>query len=274
LASLGEHYDAAVPGTAVGSGTRVLVTGASRGIGETLARGFAARGCTLGLVARSGDELQALAEELPGDGHQALAADVSDAESLSAAVERFGDVHVLVANAGIAHYLPFTELPLERAEQMTSVNWLGTLYTLEAALPGMVERGRGHVVIVSSGAGIRSFPQASVYGATKAAQRALAEALRHELHGTGVSLTAVYPGEIATHLHDHEKDRMPAWYKSEQAAPPEPLAKRVIEAVERDRRAVYYPPIVRVLRIMQGISPRLSDAVLRVLRGRSVAPRS
>src|SRR2546421_7450333 len=151
----------------LGSGTRVLITGASRGIGESLARAFAARGCTLGLVARSEDELRALAESLPGGGHEALPADVGDRESVGKAIGEFGEVDVLVANAGIAHYRPFRELPLEQAEQMTSVNWLGTVYSVHEALPRMLERGRGHIVVVSSGAGFRSFPQASVYGAKR-----------------------------------------------------------------------------------------------------------
>src|SRR5437867_2662914 len=132
----------------LGSGTRVLITGASRGIGESLARAFADRGCRLGLVARSEGELTKLAESLPGEGHEVLTADVGDRASVGTAIERFGQLDVLVANAGIAHYKPFQELPLEKAEQMTRVNWLGTLYSVDAALPGMLERGRGHVVIV------------------------------------------------------------------------------------------------------------------------------
>src|SRR3954468_13252728 len=258
----------------LGTGTRVLVTGASRGIGEALVRAFAARGCTLGLVSRSQGEPDELAGSLPGQGHQALAADVGDADSVRAAIESFGDLDVLVANAGIAHYRNFQELPLEKAEQMTRVNWLGTLYSVDAALPGMIERRRGHVAIDSSGAGFRAFPQASVYGATKAAQRAFADALRHELDGTGVSVTTVFPGEIRSQLHAHEKDHMPAWYRSDDAADPDELAKRVVEAVEHDRRFVQYPPIVGLLRVVNGLSPRLSDLMLRTLRGRSAAPRA
>jgi 3-oxoacyl-[acyl-carrier protein] reductase len=257
----------------LGSGTRVLVTGASRGIGESLARAFAARGCTIGLVARSEEELKKLAESLPGDGHEALPADVADRQSVGKAIEGFTPLDVLIANAGIAHYSRFQDLPLEQAEQMTSVNWLGTLYSVDAALPAMLERGAGQVVIVSSGAGFRAFPQASVYGATKAAQRAFADALRHELAGTGVSVTTVFPGEIKSQLHAHERDHMPEWYRSENAADPDELAKRVVEAVEGDRRAVHYPRIVKLLRMVNGVSPRASDAMLRTLRGRSAAPR-
>jgi short-subunit dehydrogenase len=262
-----------MPAVEIGPGTRVLVTGASRGIGNAIARAFAARGCTLGLVARRSGPLEELAAELPGNGHSALAGDVSDPDSISAAVEQFGDVDVLVANAGITHYRPFAQLPLDEARQMNDVNWLGTIHTVKAALPRMLERGRGHVVIVSSGGGVRGFPHAAVYNGTKAAQRGFAEALRHELHGTGVSVTTVYPGEIATSLHDHELDRMPDWYRLDRRAPAGPLGEQVVEAVEKDRRELFYPPMVRMLRVVNGISPRLGDLMLRRILGRSVAPR-
>ncbi len=255
------------------SGTRVVVTGASRGIGRAIAEAFAARGCALGLLARSHDEVAALASTLPGRAHEALSADVGDREALTAALDRFGPCDVLVANAGVASYGSFSSLSIEEVERMTQINWLGTVYAVRSALPGMLERGAGHIVIVSSAAAFRAFPQAAVYGATKAAQRAFSEALRHELAGTGVSVTTVYPGEIATHLHDHEKDSMPRWYKRERAASPKSVADRVVAAVESDAAAVHYPPAVRSLRVAHGLSPRLADAVLRRLRGASAAPR-
>jgi short-subunit dehydrogenase len=254
-------------------GTRVLVTGASRGIGQAIARAFAKRGCTLGLVARNREPLEALADELPGDGHAALVGDVADPDSIGRAISEFGEVDVLVANAGITHYRPFAELPLDEARQMNDVNWLGTIHTVSAALAGMIERGRGHVVIVSSGGGVRGFPHAAVYNGTKAAQRCFAEALRHELHGTGVSVTTVYPGEIETSLHDHEMDRMPQWYRLDRRAPAGPLGEQVAEAVEKDQRELFYPPLVRMLRVANGLSPRLGDLVLRRVLGRSAAPR-
>jgi short-subunit dehydrogenase len=141
-------------------------------------------------------------------------------------------------------------------------------------LPRLLDQGSGHIVIVSSGAGLRSFPSAAVYGATKAAQRMFGEALRHELAGTGVSLTMVYPGEIATSLHDHEKDTMPAWYRGgPDAVAPDELAARILGAVEADRRALHYPPTVRLLGTMHNVAPRASDALLRRLRGVTAAPR-
>jgi short-subunit dehydrogenase len=257
----------------IGQGTRVLVTGASRGIGRAVAQAFAARGCTVGLLARHEEPLAELAASLPGEGHMALKGDVADADSVSAAVERFGQVDVLVANAGITHYRPFAQLPLDEARHMNDVNWLGTIHTVWAALPGMVERRRGHIVVVSSGGGVRGFPSAAVYNGTKAAQRAFAEALRHELHKTGVSVTTVFPGEIETSLHDHELDHMPDWYRMDRRAPAGPLGEQVVEAVEKDQRELFYPPVVRLLRVVNGVSPRLGDVMLRRILGRSVAPR-
>jgi short-subunit dehydrogenase len=261
----------------VTAGTRVFVTGASRGIGRALATELAARGATLGLAARSQQELDRLADELPGI-HHALECDVTDSAATQRAIDAFaeatGGLDLLVANAGITHYGPFKDQPLENALEMTQVNWHGTLYTVHFGLPHLLKQGRGHIVVVSSGAGLRSFPDAAVYGATKAAQRMFAEALRHELAGTGVSVTVVYPGEIDTTIHDHEKERMPAWYRGgDQAASADELAKRIIAAIEQDERAVYFPPLVRALGIAHGVNPAVGDAILRRLRGDSAAPR-
>jgi short-subunit dehydrogenase len=258
-------------------GTRAFVTGASRGIGRALSEALAARGATVGLAARSTEELHAVAARLPGE-HHVLDCDVADPESTQGAIDGFaqrtGGLDLLVANAGITHYRPFRDQPLDEALQMSEVNWHGTLRTVHFGLPHLLRGGAGHIVVVSSGAALRSFPSAAVYGATKAAQRMFAEALRHELSGTGVSVTVVYPGEIATSLHDHEKQRLPAWYRGgEHAAPPEALARRIVAAVQADDRELFYPPIVRALGIAHGLSPRAGDALLRRLRGESAAPR-
>jgi short-subunit dehydrogenase len=245
-----------VPGVQIGPGTRVLVTGASRGIGQAVANAFAARGCEVARVSRSGEP----------------AADVSDPDSIGAAASAFGAIDVLVANAGIAHYMPFKDMPLVDIEELTRVNWMGTVHTVRAVLPGMLERRRGRIAIVSSGAGIRSFPNAAVYGATKAAQRGFGEALRHELKGSGVGVTMVYPGQIHSGLHDHEKERMPSWYRPDRTSPPEPLAEAIVAGVEKGSREVFYPRNVRLLRIVHGLQPGLADLMLRRIMDRSAAP--
>jgi short-subunit dehydrogenase len=261
----------------IAPGTRAFITGASRGIGAALAEALAARGATVGLAARSTEELETLRARLPGE-HHVLACDVADSESVREAIEAFaaaaGGIDLLVANAGITFYGPYRDQPLEDQLRMSEVNWHGTLRTVHFGLPHLLDRAHGHVVVVSSGAALRSFPWAAVYGGTKAAQRMFAEALRHELSGTGVSLTTVYPGEIATHLHDHEKDRMPDWYRGgPAAAPASEMAAKILAGVEADARSVYHPPIVRLLQVVHNISPKASDALLRTLRGGTAAPR-
>jgi short-subunit dehydrogenase len=253
--------------------TRALVTGASRGIGLATCRALAARGATLGMVSRGEEELRARAEQLGGE---ALVADVSDFASVSDAIDRFaqraGGVDLLVANAGVLHYAPFAEQPVEDAEAMVRINVLGTIYTVKAALPHLLDGANGHIVVLSSGAGLRSFPWGAVYGATKAADRLFAEALRHELSGTGVSVTTVYPGEFKTGITAHQRERLPDWRKNDEELPVEPLVDAILEAVESDKRAVYLPRAVRVLGL-SGIAPRLVDRLLAAIRGGSAAPR-
>ena len=261
----------------IGSGTRALVTGASRGIGRAVAHALAERGATVGLAARSTSDLEALARDLPG-AHHPLTCDVALPASIATAIEDFaaaaGGLDLLVANAGIAYYEPIATQSLTNIEQMTEVNWLGTVYTVKAALPFLLEGDGGHIVVMSSGAGLRGFPGAAAYSATKAAQRMFAEALRHELAGTGVSVTTVYPGEIQTSLHDHEQSRMPAWYRGgPNAATAEALATRIVKAVELDHRHLHYRPLVKGMGILHGVSPGIADRVLRRLRGATAAPR-
>lgn len=260
----------------INPGTCALVTGASSGIGRALAEALARRGAQVGLLARSLREIEALADALPGR-HVVLPCDVSDPNAVQHATDRFaaqaGGLDLVFCNAGLTHYRPVAEQPLAEVEQMTKVNWLGTVYTIHAALPHLLRQHRGHVVVISSGAGLRSFPGAAAYGATKAAQRGYATALRHELARTGVSVTTVYPGEIATALHDHERDRMPPWYRGKDARPATTIAAKILKAVEHDRRELYYPPEVRLLGLVNGISPKLADRMLHRLRGASAAPR-
>ena len=257
----------------IGAQTRALVTGASRGIGLATCRALAARGATLGMVSRGEEELRARAEELGGE---ALVADVSDFASVSDAIDRFaqraGGVDLLVANAGVLHYAPFAEQPVEDAEAMVRINVLGTIYTVKAALPHLLDGANGHIVVLSSGAGLRSFPWGAVYGATKAADRLFAEALRHELSGTGVSVTTVYPGEFKTGITAHQRGRLPDWRRNDEEQPVEPLVDAILEAVESDRRAVYLPRAVRVLGL-SAVAPRLLDRLLATVRGGSAAPR-
>jgi short-subunit dehydrogenase len=260
-------------------GTRAIVTGASRGIGSALSAELARRGVQLGLMARGKEALDELAGDLPArpdGGHATAAADVSKWGQTSRAIDqlakRLGGIDLLVANAGVLHYGPFVDQDVADAEAMVQTNVLGTMYTVKAALPHILEGGRGHIVVVSSAAGLRSFPWGAVYGGTKAFDRGFAEALRHELAGTGVSVTTVYPGEFGTTILAHQRDRLPAWRSNDEERPVSELVDAIVEGVERDARAVYAPPVVRILGL-SGIVPRLTDRLLVRIRGRSAAPR-
>jgi 3-oxoacyl-[acyl-carrier protein] reductase len=255
------------------------VTGASRGIGRALSAELAGRGARLGMIARGKEPLEDLADELPEspDGpHATAVADVSKWGQTSRAIDRvakrLGGIDLLVANAGVLHYGPFIEQEIEEAEAMVNVNVFGTLYTVKAALRHLIAGRLGHIVIMSSAAGLRSFPWGAVYGGTKAFDRGFAEALRHELAGTGISVTTVYPGEYGTTILDHQRDRLPAWRTSDEERPVEELVEAIIAGVESDARAVYAPSAVRILGL-SGIAPRLTDQILVRIRGRSAAPR-
>jgi len=261
-------------------GTKAIVTGASRGIGRALSLELAGRGARLGLMARGKEALDELSSELPEspDGpHATAAADVSKWGQTSKAVDRLAKrlegIDLLVANAGVLHYGPFAEQELADAESMVQVNVLGAMYTVKAALPHMLGGSGGHIVIVSSAAGLRSFPWGAVYGGTKAFDRGFAEALRHELAGSGISVTTVYPGEYGTTILAHQRERLPAWRSNDEERPVTELVAAILEGVENDSRAVYAPPVVRILGL-SGIAPRLTDRLLVRIRGRSAAPRT
>ena len=258
----------------IGPDTRAVITGASRGIGLAIASEMSQRGARVGMIARGKEDLESAAGSLTGA--TGLEADVVDRDALSRKIEEFrakeGEIDVAIANAGVAHYGPYRDLDREQAERMIEINFIGTLNLVDATLPAMLDRGRGHLVVVSSGAGIRAFPWAAVYGATKAAQKAFAEALRHELSGTGVSLTSVFPGEIKTSLHDHERDRMPDWYRSRNAIGADEVANAVLAGIEADKREVHVPGQVRLLGL-NDLFPGLVDRLLVLLRGGASAPR-
>jgi short-subunit dehydrogenase len=135
----------------------------------------------------------------------------------------------------------------------------------------MLDRASGHIAVISSGAGLRAFPWAAVYGATKAADRGFAEALRHELSGTGVSVSTIYPGEVQTSLHAGAT-QLPDWRNSKDAIPAEHVAEATLEAIEEDKREVFIPSQVRLLGL-NGIAPGLLDRLLAALRGGAAAPR-
>jgi len=178
----------------------VFVTGASAGFGDAIARRFVAEGARVIAVARSADKLEKLAAEL-GDAVLPVTLDVSDPEAVKTAVddlaENWREVDVLVNNAGLAKGLePAHKADLQDWDEMIATNVRGLAHVTRALLPGMVERGRGHVINIGSIAGTYPYPGGNVYGATKAFVHQFSLNLRSDLHGTGVRVTNVEPGMV------------------------------------------------------------------------------
>lgn len=179
-----------------------LVTGASSGIGEATARAFLAAGARVVATARRADRLDALAREFPGRVHP-LVLDVADRaaveRSLSTLPAGFAEIDILVNAAGLALGLePAHRASLDEWEQMIATNCAGLVTVTRALIPGMVARGRGHVVNIGSVAGRYPYPGGNVYGATKAFVRQFSLNLRADLVGTGVRATDLEPGMVET----------------------------------------------------------------------------
>ncbi len=176
-------------------GKVAIVTGASGGIGAAVARQLAESGVKLGLASRSGADL-GLADAV------ALPCDVRDPDQLDAlaeaTVDRFGRLDILVANAGVGAYGPFLDLSPEFLDEMIDVNLKGTIYSVRAALPYLIQSGEADIVTLASEAGRRGLPYEAVYCASKFGQVGFTRALDHELREKGVRCTNVCPGGVAT----------------------------------------------------------------------------
>jgi 3-hydroxy acid dehydrogenase / malonic semialdehyde reductase len=209
-----------------------FVTGASSGFGAAIARRLAADGARVIAAARRAERLEDL-----GPGVLPLQLDVRDRAAIDRAVaslpEEYAAIDVLVNNAGLALGLePAQEADLEHWEQMVDTNCKGLMYCTRAILPGMVERGRGHVINLGSIAATYPYPGGNVYGATKAFVRQLSLNLRSDLHGTGVRVTCIEPGlaggsEFSLVRFGGDAEKADALYAGTQPLTPEDIAESV-----------------------------------------------
>lgn len=226
-----------------GPGLRtILLTGAAQGIGRATAAALAARGHRLGLLDREPELLGDLERLLRTDGAEVAAetVDVCDGEALKRAVarleERLGPTDVLVACAGVGSLSNALDLDLEGFRRMLEVNVLGVARTIEAVLPGMFARRAGHIVGVSSVAGLRGMPWMPGYSASKAALTIYLEALRPALKRRGVIITTVYPGFVRTGITRDTPFRKPV-----KMLEPEQAAIHLVRAIDRRLRDYTFP---------------------------------
>jgi short-subunit dehydrogenase len=231
-------------------GKRVLITGASRGIGEALVHAFAEAGATVALVARTQDSIRALAAELGGTAHPADLSDPKQVATLISHVEdEAGPVDILVNNAGIGSPAAFTDAPDEDLRQVTEVNYLAPAELCRQAIPRMLRRGGGHIVNISSIAGCSVFPGIVAYCASKAALSHFTAGLRADLRGLPIGTTLVELGPIPTDMLAQTEDYEPTaksfrrFYRTRLIVdvPREKVADEVVEAVQKGRRHVRLP---------------------------------
>lgn len=222
------------------AGSTVVITGASSGIGQEIARGLARRGYSLTLMARRRDRLDALADELctgRSISVDVMAVDLNDAVDRARATDllRGGRVAGLVNSAGFGTNGLFHTMPLERERDQIVLNVLALTELTHAALPPMVDRGSGAVLNIGSIAGFQPLPGAAVYSATKAYVQTFSEAVHEGLHGTGVSCTALCPGPVPTEWWEVAGEQAPGGSVQVSA---ENVADAGIEAMIGGKRLV------------------------------------
>jgi len=247
------------------NGKTAIVTGASRGLGPRVARALCDQGMNVVLVARSAGALEQVAGELGASGRRAVAvpADLAEADAperiLRAAESAFGQVDVLVNNAGILTLQRFTDQPSAEVERMIRVNLTAGIELARQVLPGMVERGEGHIVMMASLAGRVGTPYEAVYAATKGGQIAFVQSIRGELHGTGVSASVICPGFV-TEAGMWEDTAGPSGVNPPRLAgstTPAAVARATVRAIKRDVPEVYVNrPALRPLIVLGEMTPR------------------
>jgi len=223
-------------------GKVVVITGASSGLGETTARHLASKGAFVVLGARRIDNLEKIAKEIRDNGGKAevLKTDVTKIKDVKALVDKavsaFGKIDVLINNAGLMAIAPLSETKVEEWDKMIDINIKGVLYGIAAVLPIFQNQSSGHIINLSSVAGIKVFsPGGTVYSGTKYAVRAITEGLRHEVGGA-IRTTSIEPGAIDSELkngssHEESSANVKEFYK--QAIPSDSIARAIAYAIEQ-----------------------------------------
>jgi short-subunit dehydrogenase len=248
-------------------GMHALVTGGSRGLGPYIARALAREGAHLTLTARSADSLRKVAEDLAAEAVRLhwIAADVCNGDArrklLEEAESTLGPIDILVNNAGIEWIVSYTDLSPERIEAMVRTNLLAPLILSRLVLEGMIERGRGHVVMMSSLGAKKGSPYSATYAATKAGLIAWTSGIRTELRGTGVSASVISPGFVSeAGMFAVRGQRAPRVLGT---STPEAVARAVVRAIRRDLfEIIVNPGPVRLGLVFEHLSPGFARWVL------------
>ena len=246
------------------NGRKVLLTGATGGLGRAIAKALASRGAKLVLSSRKAEELDQLAGALPGAGHATAVSDLAEEGAALALLEQAGDLDVLVANAGLPASGRLDSFSQDEIGRALRVNLESPVRMTRALLPAWQQRGSGHFVFISSISGFAATPRASLYAATKFGLRGFALNLREDLRGSGVGVSVITPGAI----------REAGMFAESGAAPPpglgtgtpEQVASAVVRAIEHNKSEISVAPVrqralARFAMLVPEISGRLAGSV-------------
>jgi short-subunit dehydrogenase len=250
------------------SGRCAVVTGASSGLGEAIARALGQAGAQVVLLARSGAALERIASEIVSQGGRArsYAVDLAQPSAVLSVAQRIreecGAPDVLVNNAGSGRWLFTEETSPSELLEMTALPYLAAFQMTHAVLPDMLRRNTGYIINVTSPICYFPWPGASAYGAARWAMRGFTELLGMDLVGTGVKVSLLCPGRIDTPYFEHNPgahERIPSiakWYRTLQ---PDEVARATVRLIEREQRELVLPALLRYTVLLHRFCPRLVE---------------
>jgi short-subunit dehydrogenase len=249
------------------SGSKVLLTGATGGLGHAIARALSAKGAELILTGRRTDVLEPLASELSA---RALAVDLGEPSEVDRLLSEAGELDILVANAALPASGMLDSFTMEQIDRAIEVNLRSPIAMTHALAPEMVKRGRGHLLFMSSLSGKTGTAGSSIYNATKFGLRGFAMAMRAELHDTGVGVSAVFPGFIReAGMFAESQVQLPRGVGTRS---PEDVAKATVEAIERNRGEIDVAPFsLRIGSAFSGIAPEMAASFSRKMGSDKIA---
>ena len=263
-------------------GKRCLITGAASGIGRATAIACAARGATVVLTDRNAEGLDETARSIGSRVDHAAAFDITDLDAVRALAAEAGVVDVVMNIAGISTWGAVERMPHDDWQQIVDVNLMGPIGVIEAFVPPLIERGQGgHLVNVSSAAGLLGLPWHAAYSASKFGLRGVSEVLRFDLRRHGIGVTLVCPGGVDTGLvdtlkivgvdQDHPAIRKMQAQFRKHAKSPEHVAERIVRGVEREKYLVYTSNDIRAAYLLQRVVPPAYELIMRRLNDRMVS---
>lgn len=247
----------------------MLLTGATGGIGHAIARELKGAGAKLLLTGRRSEVLEPLATELDA---RAMAVDLNDRADVARLIAESGDVEILIANAALPGSGRLESYSEDQMDRVLEVNLRAPVAITHALLPAMIERGRGHLVFISSLSGKAGSPRSSLYSASKFGLRGFASCLRADLRESGVGVSVLFPGFIRNAgLFANAKVTLPPGVGTRS---PEDVARAVAKAIERNRGEVDVAPLsLRLGSAFAGLAPELSATVARWMGANDLARR-